>query len=125
MSGVDHYKQAERLLKGGKPGETVEEAAVRVAEAQAHATLALAAATAYTRSGHGDDDRAWRSAIAEPPPRSREEARAHAQEVLKKAGAIESRNRPRPAAYNKDIPVAPPPPRAGRRSRDFDPDVDP
>jgi hypothetical protein len=70
MSGVDHYRQAERLLEGGRQGETVEEAAVRIAEAQVHATLALAAA-AVADYGIGDDQRAWHQAAGvqpAPPP---------------------------------------------------------
>lgn len=65
MTGPEHYRQAERLLA---------EAAVEGAEgiyfvrpenlaaAQAHATLALAAATALS----GEDESAWREAVGVP-----------------------------------------------------------
>jgi len=61
-----------------------------------------------------------------PPPRGREEARNNAQEVLRKARALEPPpRRPPPVVRDPNRPVAPAPPSAGRRSRDFDPDTDP
>lgn len=50
MTGVEHYQAAERILEDAElrsPHETPDRA-VRVAEAQTHATLALAAATSST-----------------------------------------------------------------------------
>ena len=47
MNGPEHYKEAERLLEHGPHygRMTTEQWRARVAEAQVHATLALAAAT--------------------------------------------------------------------------------
>jgi hypothetical protein len=65
MSGPEHYRRAEELaaeadrLLGQGDGQAT--AAVWAAVAQAHAVLALAAATAIGASGV--DDRAW----VEPP----------------------------------------------------------
>lgn len=57
MSGTQHYREAERLatLIGEHPESS--DAAVQVALAQVHATLALAAATAYpaVRDYWGDE----------------------------------------------------------------------
>lgn len=73
MIGAEHYQEAERLL--GLPGQQTEtggpdnpaQLAV-MAEAQVHATLALAAATAL-RSGEGAlpsaDCKAWHHAAAD------------------------------------------------------------
>jgi hypothetical protein len=62
MTGPEHYLEAERLLdslygveRGSLPGE-----ASIAAEAQVHATLALAAATALS----GLYERAWRDVAA-------------------------------------------------------------
>jgi hypothetical protein len=38
MSGVDHYRQAEKLLTAGRPGETAPDKASRLAEAQVAAS---------------------------------------------------------------------------------------
>lgn len=46
MTGPEHYAAAERLLEGAQEKEAPEWFANLVAEAQVHATLALAAATA-------------------------------------------------------------------------------
>ena len=73
MTGPGHYREAERLIKransimDGFPGE---EYAQTIAEAQAHATLALAAATALGREGEGrtqpsKDKAAWFDVAAE------------------------------------------------------------
>jgi hypothetical protein len=45
MNGEEHYRQAQKLLETKGPDETAQDAANRLAEAQIHATLALAAAT--------------------------------------------------------------------------------
>lgn len=52
MNGPEHYAEAERLLRGlsNPHHSSYGTRAERTAEAQAHATLALAAATAATRS---------------------------------------------------------------------------
>ena len=60
MNGAQHYQEAERLLAAATNAHGVPLDAVRIAAAQAHATLALAAATAladvefYTRTDHTD-----------------------------------------------------------------------
>ena len=64
MTGPEHYREAERLLgalAGQDRGTFPQEDRV-VAEAQVHATLALAAATAL--SGSGLESAAWRDAAA-------------------------------------------------------------
>lgn len=66
MTGPEHYADAERLIRQSR-GQDDEVAAVTLAEAQVHATLALAAATAMgagradTANGAMDavDFRAW------------------------------------------------------------------
>jgi hypothetical protein len=68
MTGPEHYREAEQLLGARRSGESAEDAASRLAEAQIHATLALAAATALT--GNAEADRAWRD-VAEARPPSR------------------------------------------------------
>jgi hypothetical protein len=64
MTGPEHYREAEQLLGARRSGESAEDAASRLAEAQIHATLALAAATALAQSGHGDAQRAWQAVLA-------------------------------------------------------------
>ena len=62
MTGPQHYREAERLLSSPEErdrGDVPREASI-VAEAQVHATLALAAATALARSGL--ESAAWRDA---------------------------------------------------------------
>ena len=49
MTGPEHYREAERLLAISSSDNPV-----TAAEAQVHATLALAAATALNDSGSGD-----------------------------------------------------------------------
>ena len=61
MTGPEHYREAEHLLGARRSGESAEDAASRLAEAQIHATLAIAAATA-------GDSPAWQRTIGEPPP---------------------------------------------------------
>jgi hypothetical protein len=59
------------LLETTGPDETAQDAANRLAEAQVHATLALAAATVAAQSGTTDDRRARNTATAEPRPGTR------------------------------------------------------
>lgn len=53
MTGPEHYREAERLLRNvdaasaSEIGDHPDVVALAIAEAQVHATLALAAATAY------------------------------------------------------------------------------
>ena len=101
MTGPEHYREAEQLLGARRSGESAENAASRLAEAQIHAMLALAAATALA-----DDDQAWQRAagvLPEPLP---------------------PRQRPQPVPYDPDVRVRPPKPGGSRRSRDYDPDTD-
>ena len=90
MTGPEHYREAERLIKqangimDGFPGDTY---AQTVAEAQVHATLALAAATAlvdYHDNGMTEGDQlAWYKAASEQPAhyaRRREAEQAEAAE---------------------------------------------
>lgn len=56
MTGPEHYKEAERLATASQ-GQELASAAVTLAEAQVHATLALAAATALGLQD-GESDRA-------------------------------------------------------------------
>jgi hypothetical protein len=51
VTGPEHYREAERLLTLAD-GFDVSDAAVTLAAAHAHATLALAAATALTDAGN-------------------------------------------------------------------------
>jgi len=82
MTGPEHYREAERLLDArarnrrnrpsfapapGSPGRTAQTAPAGegvMAEAQVHATLALAAATAL--ASDAPDLRAWREAAGTP-----------------------------------------------------------
>jgi hypothetical protein len=59
MTGPDHYREAERLLgQVNIPyGPTAEEKTQLAIEAQVHATLALAAATAI--GGRGSEEQEW------------------------------------------------------------------
>ena len=50
MNGPDHYREAERLINRAG-GSDPESASQYLAEAQVHATLALAAATLHSGSG--------------------------------------------------------------------------
>lgn len=73
MTGPEHYKRAEGLLDQlrrahASVGTTVnvDKAAVLLAEAQVHATLALAAASALNDNEPGlpvDDFNEWREAV--------------------------------------------------------------
>lgn len=69
-SGPDHYREAQELLVGQVRAErgSAEEMSV-LAEAQVHALLALAAATALGTDGlPARDWDAWRQAVATHPP---------------------------------------------------------
>jgi hypothetical protein len=74
MTGPENYDEAQRLLADGLdcacPRADCEHAAVVLARAQVHATLALAAATALkvtTPEGmNSADKQAWREAAATP-----------------------------------------------------------
>lgn len=74
MTGPEHYAEAEACLDSARdvPSGTPEVAAELVAQAQVHATLALAAATAL-RGEQGDmpaDDRAAWVRLASEAPRA-------------------------------------------------------
>lgn len=75
MTGPEHYREAERLAARadhftyGDGADPVTGAAT-AAQAQVHATLALAAATAFVAAGmpqDGDNARDWRKLIAFRP----------------------------------------------------------
>jgi hypothetical protein len=68
MTGPEHYREAERCL--AEVDDDSQTAMALLAEAQLHATLALAAATALGREGEGrtqpsKDKAAWFDAAAE------------------------------------------------------------
>ena len=68
VTGPEHYREAERVLAQAHTVDP-EFAAYLVAKAQAHATLALAAATAQGSAAlppDGNTAGAWRTAIAAP-----------------------------------------------------------
>lgn len=75
MNGPQHYREAERrLLMAWEEDRVPEDVAHLVAEAQVHATLALAAATAMhanvdgTELGPGEDEfQAWYEAAGVKP----------------------------------------------------------
>ena len=64
MTGPEHCREAERLLKeaGEHPDAEIASTAWRVGRAQVHATLALAAATAI--GAEGPDAGPWHAAAA-------------------------------------------------------------
>jgi hypothetical protein len=101
MTGPEHYREAEQLLGARRSGESAEEAASRLAEAQIHATLALAAATALNGK---DDHLAWQETASGM------------------TGSRPQGERPTPV-LRKDAPPGPVPP-PGRKYRPLDPDVD-
>jgi hypothetical protein len=108
MTGPEHYREAEQLLGARRSGETAEDAASRLAEAHIHATLALAAATAFAQPADDDAHRAWQRATGElPEPEPRR-----------------PRQRPQPVPHEMDIEVGPPKTTSPRRSRDYDSDTD-
>ncbi|MEV7092308.1 hypothetical protein AB0M80_05645 [Amycolatopsis sp. NPDC051045] len=62
MTGPEHYMEAERLLAKYGNGYVLPETAGKLAAAQVHATLALAAATAMAAYGETmppPDGQAW------------------------------------------------------------------
>lgn len=70
MTGPEHFREAERLLRVGVNQRGSELGAICTAAAQVHATLALAAATALGRESEGRtmpsmDRAAWFDAAAE------------------------------------------------------------
>ena len=70
MTGPEHYRQAEELLDGlrGRDRGSVPGEDGIVTEAQVHAILALAAATAL--GSDGMESRAWRQAAGTPTAQS-------------------------------------------------------
>jgi hypothetical protein len=60
MIGAEHYREAERILYAPSTYENAEKATVRLAAAQVHATLALAATAA-------GDDPGWPQAMDQTP----------------------------------------------------------
>lgn len=77
MTGPEHYREAERLADRAHyftygDGADPKTGAALAAEAQVHATLALAAATALGAQGfhgmHTRDAHAWRQVAATTPP---------------------------------------------------------
>lgn len=76
MTGPEHYRAAERLADRAHyftygDGADPETGAALAAEAQVHATLALAAAVALGEGFHGmhtRDAHAWRQVAATTPP---------------------------------------------------------
>jgi hypothetical protein len=70
MTGPEHYRQAERALHIATQANDVA-AALHIAAAQAHAILALAAATALNDGNGGTtvtDYRAWKAAASAETP---------------------------------------------------------
>ena len=60
MNGPDHYRCAElRLSEAHRAGADLDYAAFLMAEAQVHATLALAAATLHGDLGSGVTSHKW------------------------------------------------------------------
>jgi hypothetical protein len=117
MNREDHFREAERLLKGGHPAETAEEADARIAAAQVHATLALAAepARAKPRATRADVRKRY-----EEIQRSSQEARiARAQELRDRLSQISPLVALPP--LNGKAPSQYPQP---RRPRPLDPDSD-
>jgi hypothetical protein len=72
VTGPEHYRHAEqRLLMAWEEDRAPEDVAHLVAEAQVHATLALAAATAAQATAAGmtrADQKAWTAAAMEAEP---------------------------------------------------------
>jgi hypothetical protein len=68
VNGLEHWREADRLLTGAKASAHPVEQRIVVEWAHVHATLALAAATALRTCGMGDTDRhAWHDACAGEP----------------------------------------------------------
>ena len=110
MTGPEHYRQAEQLLGARRSEESAAEAASRLAEAQIHAMLALAAATALT----GEDDyRAWQETASVRPPvrRTKEDLAREAERNRELLGgetraAGPSGDRPTPLPKRRQRPLA-------------------
>lgn len=69
MTGPEHYLAAEQLLTSDPADEGLPDKAHAIAEAQVHATLALAAATALNDFDGGlstANYNAWHNAAGEP-----------------------------------------------------------
>jgi hypothetical protein len=67
VTGPEHYREAERIVRRVADASTSTVAVRWAAEAQVHATLALAAATALNDADEGmalDDHHAWRMAAS-------------------------------------------------------------
>lgn len=71
MTGTEHYRKAEMLLRSDPDPDSGEDMAALLARAQVHATLALAAASALsniTEGGLPSADRTeWIAAASEHP----------------------------------------------------------
>jgi hypothetical protein len=97
MTGPEHYAEAGRLLAdaGGKAGVVPAPLlALTVAQAQVHATLALAAATAL-RGEQGDmpaDDRAAWVRLASEAPRANARRREAEQAELAELDELETQD---------------------------------
>lgn len=89
MTGPDHYREAERLLVHtassvrdrfgqGNTTDGVECARQQLAEAQVHATLALAAATALNDDDIGTPPRDWEEWLAAASSRQDPKENGHA-----------------------------------------------
>ena len=63
MTGPEHYKEAEKLLRASEDVELGGHAEWLVATAQVHATLAAAAATIASKTYAHYDAEAWRAVI--------------------------------------------------------------
>lgn len=101
-TGPDHYREAERLLgmahhyTYGDGADPVTGAAIAT-EAQAHATLALAAATALAAPTAGEDNAgfvldewdAWEHAAAAPPVVEDDEDRGSIEDIYTAAELAE------------------------------------
>jgi hypothetical protein len=92
MTGIEHYQEAERLLRDKDgPRPRVKPWPVTVAEAQVHATLALAAATAlstyHTSGGLPEaDHQGWYAAASEGPGVKARHKAAETAELTEQAG---------------------------------------
>ena len=90
-TGPEHYREAERILAMAEDEKNTECAVRWAGEAQVHATLALAAATALCGSPDGelDDPVAWERAAGEFSARRALEKRADLDAASKSAADAE------------------------------------